>query len=133
MSKTNTELDLKTNHWYGPFVGWLIIPIIVAFLDLLGAIIMVIFLNPSEINGTDLLIYYADVVVLPILIVTFIMMFLRKRFFTYLIIVYFAISAIFTIIFYRYGMKLDVFQLVMSIVWIIYFIRSERVKATFTK
>src|SRR5690625_6049367 len=101
MSKTNTELDLKTNHWYAPFAGWLIIPIIVAFLDLLGAIIMVIFVNPSEINGTDLLIYYADVVVLPILNVTFIMMFLRKRYFTFLIIVYFTISAIFTIIFYR--------------------------------
>jgi|SRR5690625_919403 len=133
MTVTNNETTFATNQWYAIFAGWLIVPIILAFMDFLGAIIMVALIHPSHITGTDLIIYYGDLIKLPLLILTFIMLFLRKRLFPIIINIYFAFAAIVTLILYQNGLELDVFQLAVSFVWIVYFIRSERVKATFTK
>jgi len=132
MSETNNDSNFDTSQWYAIFAGWLFVPIIIAFMRLLGAIIMVIFVNPSQITGLELTIYYGDLISLPILIPTFIMLFLRKRWFPILIIIYFVTNAILTVTYYIKGHNLDVFQLVMSLIWIVYFIRSKRVKATFT-
>src|SRR5690625_6386626 len=74
MSETNNDSNFDTSQWYAIFAGWLFVPIIIAFMRLLGAIIMVIFVNPSQITGLELTIYYGDLISLPILIPTFIML-----------------------------------------------------------
>lgn len=132
-TKQNDEITFDTSKWYAIFSGWLIFPAIFTLLVFIGAIIMVIFVDPSELSGFDLVIYYFDVLTIPYLIITYILWFRRKRIFPYFMIVYFLCNAGLNLAFYISGFQLDPLNLIMSIVWIIYFIRSKRVKATFTK
>lgn len=131
MTETTEINEFETHHWYAIFSGWLIIPAIVTLFALTGAIIMVIFVNPAELEGFDLIIYWVDACTLPLLLAIFYTWFTRKRFFPILIIIFFAINALFGITFFIAGHGIDFVSLAMSIVWIVYFIRSKRVKATF--
>ena len=135
MDKPTTEkkeLHFNQNVWYAPFAGWLAFPLIFTFISLIGALIMYIFVDPSELSGFDLNVYYADIVTIPYLLITYIFWIRRKRFLRILMIFYFVFIGAVNISYYVNGFQFDPFNLVMSIVWIFYFIRSKRVKATFT-
>lgn len=125
--------QFETDHWYAIFAGWLIIPAINTLFALTGAIIMVTFVNPAELKGFDLVIYCFDAISIPLLIVTIFTWIKRKRIFPKLIIVFFALMAIFNIAYIANGYGVNVISLTMSVVWIVYFIRSKRVAETFIK
>lgn len=129
----NKEKQFETEHWYAIFSGFLIIPAIVALLTLLGATIMVIFVDPSELSGFDLVFYWVDAVYIPLLLFIFYTWFTRKRYFLVLMIVFFSIRVLLNLTYFISGYGIDPVNLVVSIIWIIYFIRSERVKQTFVK
>jgi|SRR5699024_3211360 len=129
----NKEKQFETEHWYAIFSGFLIIPAIVALLTLLGATIMVIFVDPSELSGFDLVFYWVDAVYIPLLLFIFYTWFTRKRYFPVLMIVFFSIRVLLNLTYFISGYGIDPVNLVVSIIWIIYFIRSERVKQTFVK
>jgi|SRR5690625_1573087 len=133
MLQFNPDKEFDTSQWYAIFSGWLIVPILVSFMGFLGALIMLIFVNPKDISGIDLAIYYGDISILPVLLAAFIFMFMRKRYFPYLMIAYFLITGTLSIVYYMNGLDLNVINVFMAVVWIGYFIRSERVKVTFTK
>lgn len=132
-TKHSDEMTFDTSKWYAIFSGWLILPAIFTLLIFIGAIIMVTFRSPSQLSGFDLVIYYADLITIPYLIITYIFWFLRKKAFPYIMIGFFILLAGMNIAYFISGYQLDPVNLLMSIVWIIYFIRSKRVKATFTK
>ncbi len=131
--KQTQKQDFDTSHWYAIFSVWLIVPAIVTLFGLLGAIIMVLFVKPTQLNGFDLVIYLADVVYLPLLIFTYITWVKRKKIMPKLIVVYFALTIVMNFLYAIFGFGLDPVSLVMSTIWIVYFIRSERVKVTFVK
>src|SRR5690625_2040085 len=107
MNQSNNELNVDTSQWYAIFSGWLIVPNIVAIIDFLGAIIMVTFVQPSQFSGTEILIYYGDVIRLPLLFLIFFMLFKRKRLFPTLMIIYFALNIVLIITFYLNDLPLD--------------------------
>lgn len=127
------EQVFETDHWYAIFSGWLIIPAIVSLFAFLGALIMVLFVNPTKLTGFDLFIYMMDLIFLPLLFITFITWFKRKKIFPKLIIIFFTLTALFNVTYFAFGHGIDFINLTMSIVWIIYFIRSKRVTQTFTE
>lgn len=126
------EITFDTKSWYAPFAGWLILPFIFTFFSLIGALIMYFFVEPDKLSGFDLNIYYADIVTIPYILIMYIFWIRRKSIFPFLMIVYFIFNAVVTISYYVNGHQFDPINLAISIVWIFYFIRSKRVKATFT-
>ena len=120
-----------TDNRYAPIAGWLIIPAIFSFLTFLGAIIMIIFVNPTKLVGFDLAIYFMDAFFFVYLLITYIFWFKRKKALSYLMIGYFGITAIWFVVTYMLGFGISMINFIMVIVWIFYFFRSERVKQTF--
>lgn len=130
-SSSNNEFHVDNNNPYAFIAGFLIIPFVAAVLTFIGSIIMVTFQNPSELAGFDLFIYITDALYIPLLLFIFYSWIKRKKLLPYLMIVYFVISSVWNLTFLANGYSLDFFNLGMSIIWIIYFIKSRRVKATF--
>lgn len=129
----NNEQNFETDHWYAIFSGWLIFPALVAFFALIGSAIMVIFVNPAELSGFDLMIYWVDAISLPLLLIIFYTWFTRKRIMPILIIIFFIINVLFNLSYFIAGYGIDMVNLAVSIIWIVYFIRSKRVKVTFIR
>lgn len=130
-SLKNKDQTFQTDHPLAFVSGWLIVPAVATLLTFLGSIIMVTFQKPSTLKGFDLFIYYTDLFYIPFLLIVFYMWIRRKKALPILMIIYFLISAAWNITFLAYGFAADVFNLGMSLIWIIYFLKSERVKATF--
>ncbi len=97
----------------------------------LGAIIMIIFVNPTKLVGFDLAIYSMDAFFFVYLLITYIYWFKRKKVLPYLMVGYFGVTAIWFVVTYALGFGISMINFIMVIVWIFYFFRSERVKQTF--
>lgn len=130
-SEKKEPLIFDTSSPWAPLQGFLIIPFLAIILTFIGSIIMVTFQNPSELSGFDLFIYWTDAFYIPLLLIIFFTWYKRKKILPFLMMFYFIISAAWNFSFLINGFDLDVFNLAMSIIWFIYFIRSKRVKQTF--
>lgn len=129
-SKLN-EINFNLDHKFGMFMGWLIIPAISMLLTLAGSLIMLIFVNPTELHGFELFIYFTDVLFIPFILVIYYMWFKRKVWLPYFMTLYFLMHIIWNISYYLNGYPIDLFMIAMSLFWSVYFIKSKRVKATF--
>lgn len=130
-NETNQPITFETSSPWAPIQGFLIIPFLAIILTFLGSIVMAVFQNPAKLEGFDLFIYWTDVFYIPLLLIIFFVWFKRKKILPILMIFYFVINAAWNLSFLANGYDLDIFNLAMSIIWVIYFIRSRRVKATF--
>lgn len=133
MSDSNNNIEFDRTGWYAVIQGWLIVPFAIALFDLVGAIIMVLFANPSQFSGNDILFYYGDFIRLPIVTIAMVLLFTRHRLYPITMMIYFFINIILVVVFYIYDLSLDTLRLIMSAGLIVYFIRSKRVKSTFVK
>ncbi len=131
MSEPNINENFNTSEWYAVVKGWLIVPFLIALFDLVGAIIMVIFAQPSQFSDNEILFYYGDFIRLPFLVIAFVLLLKRNRFYPITMMIYFFINILLIVMFYLNDLQLDTLRLVMSAGLIIYFVRSKRVKATF--
>lgn len=125
------EQEFDTTHKYAIFHGFLIIPFLVAAIQFLGAIVMVLAVNPTSIEGFDQVIYYTDLVRIPILIIAFILMLKRNLWYRFIMIIYFWGNAFYLAAYYFNDLPTDLFQIVMCIAFVLYFLLSRRVRATF--
>ncbi|HLS67289.1 MAG TPA: hypothetical protein VK029_09905 [Pseudogracilibacillus sp.] len=120
-----------TDNWYDVFTGWLILPAIYTVMTLVGALIMIIFVRPSEISGFDLAFYYVDLVSIPLLLFCYYLWFRRKKLLRFFITIFFLMHLVLHVSFWIQGHGVDFISIVMNVVWIGYFLRSERVKELF--
>lgn len=127
----NDQTEFDTSSKYAIFHGFLIIPFLIAVLQFLGALVMVLVANPQGLEGFDRVIYYSDVVRIPVLGVTFLMMVKRSHWYRWLMVIFFWGNGFYLASFYYNDLPTDVFQIVMCVVFVIYFLLSKRVKATF--
>lgn len=127
----DTTRKFDTSPWYAPFYGWLIIPTMMSLLTFIGAMIMVVFVRPSDLAGFDRAIYFMDVFNLIYLFITYLFWIFRKKVLPVLMIVFFIIMSIWHIVMYSFDVPINYINFVISIIWIFYFARSERVKQTF--
>lgn len=121
----------ETDHRYAIVSGWLILPVIYSASVLFSALIMLIFVNPSVLSGFDSVIYWTDVIFLPILLVTYYFWWKRKKTLPYLMMMFFLLIALREIVYMLGDAAIDYFTIAVSILWIVYFYRSQRVKQTF--
>src|SRR5699024_992952 len=113
------------------FHGFLIIPFLIAVMQFIGAIVMVLVANPKVLEGFDQVIYYADAVRIPLLGLAFIAMVKRTHWYRWYMLIFFWGNGFYLSLFYCNDLPTDVFQIVMSVVFVIYFLLSKRVEATF--
>src|SRR5690625_4989967 len=127
------EKEFDTNHKYAIFHGFLIFPFLIAVIQFLGAIIMVLAVNPKSLEGFDQVIYYADVVRIPILVAAFILMLKRSTCYRFIMIIFFWGNGFYLASYYYNDLPTDLFQIVMCVVLVLYFLLSRRVRATFNQ
>jgi len=130
-SKQQQTFD--TENPYAAVSGWLALAAAYSLFILLSALIMIIFVNPAQLSGFDIVIYLLDVIFLPILLVTAYFWWNRKRILPHLMIVFFIMIGLKEVVYLIGDASTNYFNIAASIVWIIYFFRSERVKQTFIK
>src|SRR5699024_2422632 len=130
-SKQQQTFD--TESPYAAVSGWLALAAAYSLFIHLSALIMIIFVNPAQLSGFDIIIYLLDIIFLPILRTTAYFSWNRKRIFPYLMIVMFIMIGINEFVYLIRYASPNYFNIAATIVWIIYLFRSERVKQTFTK
>jgi len=131
MKQLQNNNNFDTSSPYAIFHGFLILPFLIAVMQFIGAIIMVIVASPSTLTGFDQVIYYADVVRIPLLLLAFLAMVKRSHWYRWLMIIFFWGNGFYLASFYYNDLPTDVFQIVMCVIFVVYFLLSKRVKATF--
>src|SRR5699024_8197980 len=134
MADTSTQQQtFDTESPYAAVSGWLALAAAHSLFILLSALIMIIFVNPAQLSGFDIIIYLLDIIFLPILLITAYFWWNRKRIFPYLMIVFFLMIGIKAVVYVIGDASPNYFDIAASIACIIYFFRSERFKRTFIK
>src|SRR5699024_1816343 len=96
-SVRDNKPKFDTSLWYAAFNGWLIVLSLITLLLFIGAIIMVVFVQPSELNVFDLAFYWMDVFNLVYLFITYLFWIAQKKILPVLIIVFFVVMSIWII------------------------------------
>lgn len=130
---TSNEHEFETDYKYAIVTGWLIIPAIHVIISTLGSLLIIVIGNPSELDKIGLVTYIFSAVFLPFLGFIIYSWLKRKRFLPILMIIFYGIQVAESLLVYISGHGEEMFYLLVSVLLIVYFIRSKRVKATFTK
>lgn len=135
LSKSNQheKQDFDTSGRFAMFTGFLILPVIGAMILLLSALVIVTFAKPSQLEGLHLISYYLNVATIPYLIFAFYAWIKRKRFLPLLMIIFFGTYGLLSIAYTIQGVENEFFNIVTNVIWVVYFVISKRVKATFTE
>jgi len=132
MSDQNNH-EFNTDFKYAIVAGWLIIPAINVLFSFLGFGVIVFFVNPLQLEGVELATYIFSLVSLLFLVYVIYMWINRKRILPILMIIFYVLISAENLIYLISGYGEEFLSVIVNIIWIAYFIRSKRVKATFTK
>lgn len=139
MSELNRKKTFDTDFTYAIIAGWLIIPAIEIVFSFIGIISSLIVNNPFAYDGSDQWIYIFSYVMswlyIPLFIYIIVVWFKRKKLLPKLMILYYLISVLLAVIFMFHFRHLGAewFPILFSLIWIGYFSKSKRVKATFIR
>ncbi|GGP13264.1 DUF2569 family protein [Oceanobacillus neutriphilus] len=134
MEEKNAENqpEFRTDSPYAIVAGWLILPAIMMILNIVVAVYIVIAVNPAYLGNYDLAIYITNIILIFFYLFIIYSWIKRKRILPKLMITAYTINIL--------SHLPDLFMegetgggsILPSVLWILYFIRSRRVKATFT-
>lgn len=125
------EPQFNTDFKYAIVAGWLIIPAIHVLFAVFGSILILVITNPVELEGVGLATYIFSLVLLLFSGYTIYAWVKRKRILPMLMIIFYIAQVGESSILSDIGEQ--PFFIVVCIIFIGYFIRSKRVKATFTE
>lgn len=129
----NKQQTFNTNHPFAFISGFLILPAVSAIIFFILSIIIVMSATPTQLEGFNLIAYFIHLLFIPYLIISFYYWFKRKRFVPILMAIFFFIQAIWSVGYMIYGVENEFINVAMNTIWFVYFLRSNRVKATFVK
>lgn len=136
LEKNATNKVFNTDSRLAILTGWLILPAIQVFFTFTGALGAVIQYNPTDLGPSSLFAYIVYVIYILLTITICFVWGRRKRQLPHLMLAYYGIDIISRVIFIMLNgmvvLNSEVLFILVSILWIVYFYRSKRVKATFT-
>lgn len=127
------EPNFNTDSTYAIVSGWLILPAIHVFVSAFGSVLILFMANPAELDQVGLTTYIFSAVMLLFTAFVIYSWIKRKRFVPILMIIFYLVQAAESLLVYVSGYTEEMFYLLVSVVLIVYFVRSKRVKATFTE
>lgn len=121
----------NTEFKYATVAGWLIIPTIHVLFTMLGSILIIFLGQPQNLEGAGLVTYIFSLVTVLYLGFTAYAWIKRKRVLPLLMIIFYSLQTLESFTFVIAGYGEEYFYLLVNVIFIVYFIRSKRVKATF--
>jgi hypothetical protein len=128
---TNYQPEFKTDFRYAIIAGWLIIPAVIILFNFVTVLYVVFIYNPTSLSGYDLFIYIADFILAFFYLYIIYTWIKRKQILPKLMIASFIVDVLLYLPIVFAGAGIDWIFILSSAIWIGYFIRSKRVKATF--
>lgn len=149
---TETKDEITTDFGYSIVAGWLILPAIGVLLSFLLTAITIITSSPTHAISLEL--YYFSIILsilyVPFYLVIIISWVKRKNFLPKLMIAYYSTTILFPILIFLYiyifeaglgNVQINLSKMLaetiiltlINLLWLLYFVKSKRVKATFTR
>lgn len=123
--------EFETDFRYAIVAGWLIIPALMILFNLVTVLYVVLTFNPANLGGYDLFIYISDFILAIFYLFIIYTWIKRKQVMPKLMIASYTVDILLYLPVLLAGAGIDWIFLLSSAIWIGYFIRSKRVKATF--
>ena len=129
---TNNQPEFNTDSPYAIVAGWLILPAIMVILNIAAAVYIVVVVNPAYLGAYNLVIYITNIILIFFYLFIIYSWIKRKRVLPKLMITAYTINILSHLpVLFMEG-ETGGGSILPSVIWILYFIRSRRVKATFT-
>ncbi|KZE37998.1 hypothetical protein AV656_03440 [Bhargavaea cecembensis] len=129
---TDGDSEFHTDSRYAIVAGWLILPALYLLFNLFTVSSVILSFNPLDMRGQDLIVY---IIYLLLTVYYFYIAYnwiKRKKRLPLLIIIAYIINILINISAWLAGMG-GLLGIGISVLWIVYFVRSRRVKATFIR
>ncbi|KRG11855.1 hypothetical protein ACA30_01070 [Virgibacillus soli] len=128
---TKKQPEIKTDFRYAIVAGWLIIPALMILFNLVTVMYVIFTYNPANLGGYDLFVYISDYILAFFYLFIIYTWVKRKKILPKLMIVIYILDILLYLPVIFMGAQMDWIYILISAIWIGYFIRSKRVKATF--
>lgn len=128
---TTNQSEFKTDSHYAIVAGWLILPAIMILLNIVVEVYFVLAINPTTLVAYDLFIYIINVLLALFYLFIIYTWVKRKQILPKLMIAVYIINILLYLPVLFIGGEINWSSILFSFIWIGYFIRSKRVKATF--
>jgi len=132
-SNQNGTKRFDTSGSYAWIGGFLILPALATVVMFISSVLIVMISNPSTLGGLNLIMYVLSVLLIPYIIFIFYNWVKRKLLLPLLMVIFFSIQAAISIGYMVLGLENEFINVFLNLIWAIYFIRSIRVKETFTE
>ncbi|MGX8790391.1 DUF2569 family protein [Oceanobacillus sp. M60] len=131
--KEEHQSAFQTDSRYAIVAGWLIIPAIMILFSIISVVLLVIAVNPASLGTYSLVVYITSIILFFFYLFIIYIWIKRKQILPKLMITAYSINILSNIPAIFVEGEMPGGAILINLIWIGYFIRSKRVKATFTQ
>ena len=129
---TDSGSEFHTDHRYAIVAGWLILPALYLLFSLFTVVSVILSFNPFDLRGSELMVYILYIFLTFYYVYIAYNWIMRKKRLPLLMIIAYVIDILLDISAWLAGVG-GLLGIGISVLWIVYFASSRRVKATFMR